>query len=258
MATPELLEAADVLPDPGPAAHLLQGRVRYFHYGCDGFADHGWGCGYRSVQSILSWLLSERPVETIPALQRVLGLPEGTRSWIGVREAVVLLDVLCGAPVEILSLRSGSDVDAQLPRLARHFDEGGGPVMIGGGGDVYSKTVVGVCTGPEPALAILDPHATAPPLSKAAYRSLGSQLQTLWTEGWVAWKPVRTTFRADSFYNIALPRRPAANSAAIETSAAMSSLSSLPPPTPPAPASAATNHPNKTDWASLFDVVERG
>ena len=30
--------------------HLVQGRLRFCHYGLDGLHDHGWGCGYRTVR----------------------------------------------------------------------------------------------------------------------------------------------------------------------------------------------------------------
>ena len=33
----------------------MQGKCEYYHYGVDGFNDSGWGCGYRTCQSILSW-----------------------------------------------------------------------------------------------------------------------------------------------------------------------------------------------------------
>lgn len=34
---------------------LLRGACRVYHYGCDGVRDHGWGCGYRTLQTIVSW-----------------------------------------------------------------------------------------------------------------------------------------------------------------------------------------------------------
>ena len=29
----------------------------YWHYLCDGFDDRGWGCGYRTLQTIASWII---------------------------------------------------------------------------------------------------------------------------------------------------------------------------------------------------------
>ncbi len=35
----------------------VRGDYDYWHYGCDGFDDRGWGCGYRTLQTIASWVL---------------------------------------------------------------------------------------------------------------------------------------------------------------------------------------------------------
>ena len=35
----------------------VAGDYEYWHYGCDGFDDRGWGCGYRTLQTIASWIL---------------------------------------------------------------------------------------------------------------------------------------------------------------------------------------------------------
>ena len=76
----------------------IYGDYRYFHYGCDGFDDRGWGCGYRTLQTICSWLLhnmeQERcKVERVPSLMEIqkilvrIGDKEesfiGSRDWIG-------------------------------------------------------------------------------------------------------------------------------------------------------------------------------
>ena len=34
----------------------IKGSFEYWHYGCDGFDDRGFGCGYRTLQSICSWM----------------------------------------------------------------------------------------------------------------------------------------------------------------------------------------------------------
>lgn len=34
----------------------VQGTYEYWHYGCDGLDDRGWGCGYRTLQTICSWI----------------------------------------------------------------------------------------------------------------------------------------------------------------------------------------------------------
>ena len=36
--------------------YYTKGVYEYFHYGDQSFNDHGWGCAYRSLQTVLSWL----------------------------------------------------------------------------------------------------------------------------------------------------------------------------------------------------------
>jgi len=67
----------------------------------------GWGCGYRTLQSMCSWVRNERltdsdtvaEVPSIPAIQEALvtieDKPEsfrGSREWIGSFEACLCLD----------------------------------------------------------------------------------------------------------------------------------------------------------------------
>ena len=33
----------------------VRGSYEYWHYGCDGLDDRGYGCGYRTLQTICSW-----------------------------------------------------------------------------------------------------------------------------------------------------------------------------------------------------------
>ena len=35
---------------------VIRGSYEYWHYGCDGFDDRGFGCGYRTLQTICSWI----------------------------------------------------------------------------------------------------------------------------------------------------------------------------------------------------------
>ena len=53
----------------------FQGRLRYYHYGCDGHNDREWGCGYRTLQSLLSWVQLNRGLDRdIPSLTKVQDL----------------------------------------------------------------------------------------------------------------------------------------------------------------------------------------
>ena len=37
----------------------VSGDYEYWHYLCDGTDDKGWGCGYRTCQSIASWIITK-------------------------------------------------------------------------------------------------------------------------------------------------------------------------------------------------------
>jgi hypothetical protein len=136
----------------------------YRHYADDRFDDVGWGCGYRSCQTILSWYPQFRgtsgagagAARTVPSVreiqQELVAAGDkparfvGSRDWIGgAFEISLVLDRLCdGAQTRLLHVASGREVPALLPRLADHFEAHGAPAMIGGGSDVYSKTFLGV------------------------------------------------------------------------------------------------------------------
>ena len=38
-----------------PQVFLVQGDYTYYHYGQGGTSDAGWGCAYRSLQTVASW-----------------------------------------------------------------------------------------------------------------------------------------------------------------------------------------------------------
>lgn len=58
----QILSPHDNLNDPDSnSAHstsktVVSGTYEYWHYGCDGLDDRGWGCGYRTLQTIASWI----------------------------------------------------------------------------------------------------------------------------------------------------------------------------------------------------------
>ena len=74
--------------------------ITYYHYNCcdsDRINDAGWGCGYRTVQSLCSWFATDRDQHayTLPQIQHALvhtcgDKPVeflGSREWIGCVEA---------------------------------------------------------------------------------------------------------------------------------------------------------------------------
>ena len=58
----------------------VKGAYGYHHYVCDGLDDRGWGCGYRTLQTIASWIanrsnndgVDDRRVPTIPDIQKTI------------------------------------------------------------------------------------------------------------------------------------------------------------------------------------------
>ncbi len=54
---------------------LVKGTYIYYHYMQDNFNDNGWGCAYRSFQTIFSWFkqqnLTQKHVPTHKEIQQV-------------------------------------------------------------------------------------------------------------------------------------------------------------------------------------------
>lgn len=203
---------------PNPPGELvkcssIKGDYLYFHYGCDGQDDRGWGCGYRTVQTMASWLFYNRdqpenrdqPAPSLPEIQRALvavgdkpGSFTGSREWIGTFEASLVLDCLYDVPCKLVHVRGGgTDLEkVAVEQLHQHFNQHGSPVMMGGDRDNSSKGVLGVWTGEKGShLLVLDPHYYGCQLEK-------TELQK---RGWVAWKPV-SSLDQSSFYNLCMPQ----------------------------------------------------
>ncbi|XP_076021358.1 ufm1-specific protease 1 [Genypterus blacodes] len=203
---------------PSPMSHplkcsLLNGEYLYYHYGCDGQDDRGWGCGYRTIQTMASWLCHNwsppnircRPPPSLPEIQQALvsmgdkpGSFSGSKGWIGTFEASLVLDFFYNVACKVVHVRGGG---AELEQVAvqelhRHFELQGSPVMMGGDRDNSSKGILGVCTGEQGShLLVLDPHYYGDPVEEA-------ELQM---RGWVVWQRV-SDLDQSSFYNLCLPQ----------------------------------------------------
>lgn len=88
-------------------AETIRGPLTFYHYKCDGHNDCGWGCGYRTLQSICSWIihvkqdLSNATVPSIFRIQQTLVELEDkpasflqSNQWIGTCEASMVLSQL--------------------------------------------------------------------------------------------------------------------------------------------------------------------
>ncbi|XP_077529043.1 UFM1 specific peptidase 1 isoform X4 [Haemaphysalis longicornis] len=106
-----LLENVHEGMEPPPGADCVayvKGKYDYYHYGCDGVDDRGWGCGYRTLQTLCSWVVHQRcqagqePARAVPSISEIqaalvsLGDKEpgfqGSRDWIGSTEVFLCLD----------------------------------------------------------------------------------------------------------------------------------------------------------------------
>jgi hypothetical protein len=200
----------------GWTSHVVEGRYCYYHYNQDGEDDAGWGCAYRSLQTICSWMRNEGYTSRCPptlreiqaALVSVGDKGEdfiGSKQWIGAVELGFVLDLLYKVTCKILTISDGKDLPSIIPELVDHFDGQGSPVMIGGG--VLAYTLLGVDYNDETghcAFLILDPH----------YKG-EDNLSKIQGGSWVSWKKPgeRATAGGDLFvagahYNILCPQRP--------------------------------------------------
>lgn len=188
--------------------YLVQGIYSYHHYMQDRMDDNGWGCAYRSLQTICSWFQQQGYVERcVPGhkdIQQALvdvGDKQasfvGSRQWIGSIEVQAVLDHLLGVTSKIMFVSQGSELATKGRELANHFMTEGTPVMIGGG--VLAHTILGVAwseTTGEIRYLILDPHYTG-----------AEDLQVITEKGWCGWKGP-DFWDQTAYYNLCLPQRP--------------------------------------------------
>eukprot|EP00884_Botryococcus_braunii_P015780 jgi/Botrbrau1/2886/Bobra.0036s0028.1 len=182
----------------------------------DRMDDNGWGCAYRSLQTICSWFrkqhYTQAPIPSHKEIQQMLvsiGDKEttfvGSREWIGAIELGYVLDTHMGVTSKIITVPSGADMPTKAREIALHFDTQGTPIMIGGG--VLAYTLLGIdlneATG-ECAFLILDPHYTG-----------ADNLSRVQAGQWVAWKlpdgkaaAGGDLFVRTAFYNLLCPQRP--------------------------------------------------
>ncbi|XP_041984844.1 probable Ufm1-specific protease 1 [Aricia agestis] len=187
--------------------YLVKGNYEYYHYICDGFDDRGWGCGYRTLQTICSWMNhntgNATEVPSIRKIQEILVSLEdkpasflGSRQWIGSFEVCLVIDKLYDVPCKIVHVNKGDNLQNILDTLRGHFEKFGSPIMMGGDVDCSSKGIMGVhIDGKNSELLIVDPHYVGKEQSK----------EFLQRKGWVKWQPLKD-FLSSSFYNLCLPQ----------------------------------------------------
>jgi len=217
----------------GGSRTILKGTYTYYHYMQDRVSDNGWGCAYRSLQTIVSWfqhqgyiyspdveqraeklgsktqplrakLCRESRVPTHEEIQSVLvdvGDKQdsfiGSQKWIGSQEVCYVLNHLYDINSKFISVSSGGDLVYKARELGQHFAAQSTPIMIGGG--VLAHTIIGVDFNEKSGDAsylVLDPHYTGP-----------DDLATITKKGWCGWKK-NSFWDKNAFYNLCLPQRP--------------------------------------------------
>ncbi|KIH61516.1 peptidase family C78 [Ancylostoma duodenale] len=186
----------------------VKGDYNYYHYMQDGIDDAGWGCAYRSLQSIWSWFIlngfTDKPVPTHVDIQRCLVEIKdkeekfiGSRQWIGSTEIGFVLDHMLGIESRYIVTNSGSEVPERARELMLHFQTVGSPVMIGGA--QLAHTILGVDfdeNSGECKFLVLDPHYTG-----------SEDIRVVLSKGWCGWKPA-SFWHTEHFYNMVLPQIP--------------------------------------------------
>lgn len=102
-----LLELDQIVDENDETVASIRGSLLFYHYVCDGQDDRGWGCGYRTLQSICSWIVnikqeySSSDIPSITKIQETLVELEDKPSsfiksiqWIGTCEATMVLSQL--------------------------------------------------------------------------------------------------------------------------------------------------------------------
>ena len=188
---------------------IVQGHYAYYHYLQDKLQDNGWGCAYRTLQTICSFFVLQGysqsvPIPTIQNIQEMLvSLKDkeqrfiGSKEWIGSMEVGLVLNYCYGVQCKTLFVSSGSEVNSHARAFALHFNTQGTPIMIGGG--VLAYGLLGIDynqhTG-DVRYLILDPHYTG-----------SDSISPMLKGGWIGWKK-SDLFLSDHFYNFAMPQRP--------------------------------------------------
>ena len=202
-------------PDRAVRLSLVAGDYQYCHYLYDGQDDRGWGCGYRTLQTIISWLRNNSSSHqqeglNIPSLRRIQEILvemgdkpasfAGSKEWIGSVEVGLVIDQLFDVPCKILHSRSGHDLRTLFDQVFLHFQDKRCPIMMGGDLDASSKGIFGACqTDSSKYFLVLDPHF----VSSKNTEILNNE--HLIEQGWAKWVQLQD-FSHSSFYNLCLPQ----------------------------------------------------
>ncbi|GFT44049.1 ufm1-specific protease 1 [Nephila pilipes] len=199
------------LPANESKSVLIRGSYFYYHYLCDGINDAGWGCGYRTLQTICSWIkrqldikknYSAPKVPSINEIQKalvVMGDKDlqfiGSKQWIGSLEVAFCVEYFYKIQCRIIHCRNIQELHKHVNDITQHFMDFGSPIMMGGDKDCSSKGILGISeTENGTFLLILDPH----------FQEHLKNREKLQSDGWIKWKNI-DELDPSSFYNLCCP-----------------------------------------------------
>ncbi|KAJ0179372.1 hypothetical protein K1T71_005084 [Dendrolimus kikuchii] len=211
-------EAIPPLPSkPDVTLALVRGRYNYHHYMQDNLNDDGWGCAYRSMQTIFSWFSRdgrytadiERRVNLGNSVNGALGKLLGAKNLsqkaqLAVHNAVLVPTLTYGSESWVWKKEHESRVNAvemQALRkicgvtLADRVRNTEVRKRVGGG--VLAHTILGVeynSVTNETRYLILDPHYTGT-----------EDLTVVINKGWCGWKS-SDFWNKTAHYNLCLPQ----------------------------------------------------
>lgn len=197
------------VPESSSLLRGFKGACMYYHYGAQRNNDRGWGCGYRTLQTILSWYQNERlcdfEMPSLVQIQEILNKVEDkpkdfvqSRQWIGAYECGLITQYLTKSDFRILHIPKGKFGDDHIHAISNHFDFVGSPIMMGGCLDNSSKALLALCLHPPGAAAFLvcDPHLYL--------KDREPTMEEICEGGWLKWRNV-DDLNETNFYNLCLP-----------------------------------------------------
>lgn len=130
------------------------------------FIFQGWGCAYRTLQTMCSMLKfklgNEIKIPSIKQIQEILlkiGDKEasfvGSRDWIGGVETCYVIDELFNVSCYLHHITNDEKLSSKKTEIVNYFKNHGGLIAMGGDEDAGSKLIAGVHLSEDGGMSIL-------------------------------------------------------------------------------------------------------
>ncbi|KAG5680568.1 hypothetical protein PVAND_010066 [Polypedilum vanderplanki] len=196
------------LPSEDGETYLTREKYFYYHYCCDGVNDVGYGCGYRTIQSICSMLKNKLKCDIlVPSLLQIqeilveIGDKEknfiGSREWIGSIEGSYIFDQIYNVQSIIVHVSHNENISSKKDKIVDYFKQQGGLIFLGGDTDAAAKLIAGIHISKNGSLylLIIDPH----------YSKIPNNVDDLIKLSYIKWYTEKD-FVNNSFYNLCMPK----------------------------------------------------